>query len=291
MLIKMGKAPKEVLEKGITLHQAAGRVHVTRPALLATLSTSKTPVRAWQAFDRTGLVFAETDIMAFAKVAKGFHLAPEEVDGAKKWLDYVAQSTTLVPEFHEVYSENLGHVDCTFSYADAVFWASLPGYTTLSEMLEKSPSSEKNRKGLLTQVRGLGESATLFYMSENLSAFDAPLTSLLEVAEMRAGAVFLPELGKDYLTSMLPELMVDVPLLTALVSGDVATLRSFVAETISMSKPIEHGLATQILEVELPKIPRWKVSKLWDGDYGFSNPLWIYLQAVENIAELVMRFT
>lgn len=291
MLIKMGKAPKEVLEKGITLHQAAGRVHVTRPALLAMLSTSKTPVRVWQAFDRTGLVFAETDILAFVKVSGGFHLAPEEVEGAKKWLDYVAQTADLVPEFHEVYAENLGHVDCTFSYADAAFWASLPGYTALSEMLEKSSISEKDRRGLLTQVRALVEVAPLFYMSENLSAFDALLMSLIEVAEMRAGAVHLPELGTDYLVSMLPELVVDVPLLTALVSGDVATLRSFVAETISMSKPLEHGLATQIVEAELPKIPRWKVSKLWDGDYGFSNPLWIYLQAVENIAELVMRFT
>ena len=182
-------------------------------------------------------------------------------------------------------------MDCTFSYADAVFWASLPGYTTLSEMLEKSSISEKDRWGLLTQVRALGEVATLFYMSENLSVFDASLMSLIEVAEMRAGAVYLPELRTDYLVSMLPELMVDVPLLTALVSGDVATLRSFVAETISMSKPIEHGLATQIVESELPKIPRWKLSKLWDGDYGFSNPLWIYIKAVENMAELVMRFT
>lgn len=45
MLIKMGTATEEVIEKGITLHQAAGMVHTAPPALLAQLSASEVPVR------------------------------------------------------------------------------------------------------------------------------------------------------------------------------------------------------------------------------------------------------
>lgn len=68
-------------------------------------------------------------------------------------------------------------------------------------------------------------------------------------------------------------------------------MREFVAGSISIRQPSEFELAKQILEEELPSIPRYQVSRLWDGDYGFSNPLWIYIKAVENMAELVMRFT
>lgn len=72
---------------------------------------------------------------------------------------------------------------------------------------------------------------------------------------------------------------------------ETATLRSFIYETLEMEKPSEYRLAQQIIEEELPSIPRYQVARLWDGDYWFSNPLWIYIKAVENMAELVMRFT
>lgn len=38
MLIKMGKAPKDVLKEGITLYQAAHKAQTKAPALLGLLS-------------------------------------------------------------------------------------------------------------------------------------------------------------------------------------------------------------------------------------------------------------
>lgn len=290
MLIKMGKAPKEVLKSGVTIYQAAARIQITMPALLGMLSTSKVPMRAWHAYDRNSLVFTRTDIIAFAKIERGFFLAPEEIEGAKKWLDYVAQTTTLVPEFHEVYGDEPGAVDCTFSYSDAVFWASIPSSGILESMLKGSSLSEEDQKEMLTHIRALGRVAQEFYLTENLSAFDAPCTSLLDMAERRAGDVYLADPQGDYLASQLSALKSKCPMLTAIVIGDTATLRSFIYETLKMGKPSEYRLAQQIIEEELPSIPRYQVSRLWDGDYGFSNPLWIYIKAVENMAELVMRF-
>lgn len=292
MLIKMGKAPEDVLKEGITLYQAAGEERIKAPALLGLLSEHSAPVRAWYAFDKGSLVFAKTDIMAFIKIAGGFYLAPEEEEGAKKWLDYVAQSTALVPEFHEVYSENMGHVDCTFSYDDAVFWASMPEGYVLVDMLREAGVANSDQIGLLNQLKTLRDAAPEFYMSEKLTPFDAQCTSLIDMAERRAGGIYLADLlQRDYLAHQVAELRGNLPLLTAIITGDTARLRSFVAGSISIGHPREFELAKQILEEELPSIPRYQVSRLWDGDYGFSNPLWIYIKAVENIAELVMRFT
>lgn len=291
MLIKMGKAPKDVLKEGITLYQAANKAQTKAPALLGLLSEHSAPVRAWYAFDKGSLVFAKTDIMAFIKIARGFYLAPEEVEGAKKWLDYVAQSAALVPEFHEVYSENLGHVDCTFSYDDAVFWASMPGNNVLEDILKYSVITSGDQLSLLNQVKALHQVAAEFYMSEKLTPFDAQCTSLTDMAERRAGGIYLADPQRDYLANQVTELGGNLPLLTAIITGDTARLREFVAGSISIGHPREFELAKQILEEELPSIPRYQVSRLWDGDYGFSNPLWVYIKAVENMAELVMRFT
>lgn len=291
MLIKMGKAPEDVLKEGITLYQATNKAQTQAPALLGLLSEHSAPVRAWYAFDKGSLVFAKTDIMAFIKIARGFYLAPEEVEGAKKWLDYVAQSTALVPEFHEVYSENLGHVDCTFSYDDAVFWASMPGNDVMENILKYSVITSGDQLSLLNQVKALHQVAPEFYMSEKLTPFDAQCTSLTDMAERRAGGIYMAEPDRDYLANQIKELGGNLPLLNAIITGDTARLREFVAGSISIGHPREFELAKQILEEELPSIPRYQVSRLWDGDYGFSNPLWIYLKAVENMAELVMRFT
>lgn len=291
MLIKMGKATKDVLKDGITLYQAAHKAQTKAPALLGLLSEHSAPVRAWYAFDKGSLVFAKTDIMAFIKIARGFYLAPEEVEGAKKWLDYVAQSTALVPEFHEVYSENLGHVDCTFSYDDAVFWASMPGNDVLENILKYSVITSGDHLSLLNQVKALHHAAPEFYMSEKLTPFDAQCTSIIDMAERRAGGIYLGDPQRDYLAHQVTELGGNLPLLTAIITGDTARLREFVAGSIAVGKPREFELAKQILEEELPSIPRYQVSRLWDGDYRFSNPLWIYIKAVENMAELVMRFT
>lgn len=291
MLIKMGKAPENVIKEGITLYQAEHKAQTKAPALLGLLSENSAPVRAWYAFDKGSLVFAKTDIMAFIKIARGVYLAPEEVEGAKKWLDYVAQSTALVPEFHEVYSENLGHVDCTFSYGDAVFWASMPGTGILGDLLKYSVVTGRDRENLLSQVAALHQVAPEFYVSEKLTPFDAKCTSLLDMAERRAGGIYMAEPGRDYLANQVKGLGVKLPLLNAVIRGDTARLREFVAGSTSIGQPREFELAKQILEEELPNIPRYKVSRLWDGDYGFSNPLWIYIKAVENMAELVMRFT
>ena len=291
MLIKMRKATKDVLKEGITLYQAAHKAQTKAPALLGLLSEHSAPVRVWYAFDKGSMVFAKTDIMAFIKIARGFYLAPEEVEGAKKWLDYVAQSTALVPEFHEVYSENLGHVDCTFSYDDAVFWASMPGNDILENIIKYSVITSGDQLSLLTQVKALLQVAAEFYMSEKLTPFDAQCTSLTDMAERRAGGIYLADPQRDYLAHQVTELGGNLPLLTAIITGDTARLREFVAGSISIGHPREFELAKQILEEELPSIPRYQVSRLWDGDYGFSNPLWIYIKAVENMAELVMRFT
>lgn len=291
MLIKMGKAPKDVLKEGITLYQAADKAQTKAPALLGLLSEHSAPVRSWYAFDKGSLVFAKTDIMAFIKIARGFYLAPEEVEGAKKWLDYVAQSTALVPEFHEVYSENLGHVDCTFSYGDAVFWASMPEGYVLVDMLREAGVANIDQIGLLNQMEDLRAAAPEFYMSEKLTPSDAQCTSLIDMAERRAGGIYLDDPQRDYLAHQVTELGGNLPLLTAIITGNPAHLRSFVAESLHVEQPSEYELAKQILEEELPSIPRYQVSRLWDGDYGFSNPLWIYIKAVENMAELVMRFT
>lgn len=291
MLIKMGKATKDVLKEGITLYQAANKAQTKAPALLGLLSEHSAPVRAWYAFDKGSLVFAKTDIMAFIKIARGFYLAPEEVEGAKKWLDYVVQSTALVPEFHEVYSENVGHVDCTFSYDDAVFWASMPGTDILGDLLKYSGVAESGRESLLSQVAVLHQVAPEFYMSEKLTPFDAKCTSLTDMAERRAGGIYMAEPGRNYLANQVKGLGGNTPLLNAIIRGDTARLREFVAGSIAIGHPREFELAKKILEEELPSIPRYQVSRLWDGDYGFSNPLWIYIKAVENMAELVMRFT
>lgn len=291
MLVKMGKATKDVLKEGITLYQAADKARILAPALLGLLSEHSAPVRAWYAFDKGSLVFAKTDIMAFIKIARGFYLAPEEVEGAKKWLDYVAQSTALVPEFHEVYSENLGHVDCTFSYDDAVFWASMPDGYVLVDMLREAGAANIDQIGLLNQLKDLRAAAPEFYMSEKLTPFDAQCTSLIDMAERRAGGIYLADPQRDYLAHQVTELGGNLTLLTSIITGDTARLREFVAGSISTGHPREFELAKQILEEELPSIPRYQVSRLWDGDYGFSNPLWIYIKAVENMAELVMRFT
>lgn len=291
MLIKMGKATEEILKEGVTLYQAAHEAQTKAPALLGLLSKHSAPVRAWYAYDKGSLVFAKTDIMAFIKIARGFYLAPEEVDGAEKWLDYVAQITDPVPKFHEVYSENLGHVDCTFSYEDAVFWASMEEGYVLVDMLRDAGVTNSDQIGLLNQLLALQGAAPEFYMSENLTPFDAPCTSLLDMAERRAGGVYLADPQRDYLARQVTELGGKFPMLTAIVIGDTATLRSFIYETLEMEKPSEYRLAQQIIEEELPSIPRYQVARLWDGDYGFSNPLWIYIKAVENMAELVMRFT
>lgn len=291
MLIKMGKAPKDVLKEGITLYQAAPKAQTKAPALLGLLSEHSAPVRAWYAFDKGSLVFAKTDIIAFIKIARGFYLAPEEVEGAKKWLDYVAQITALVPEFREVYSENLGHVDCTFSYEDAVFWASMPGNDALENILKYSEITGGDRLSLLSQVKALHQVAPEFYMSEKLTPFDAQYTSLIDMAERSAGGVYMAEPQRNYLAHQVAELGGNLTLLKAVITGDTTHLRSFVAGSISIGHPREFELAKQILEEELPSIPRYQVSRLWDGDYGFSNPLWIYIKAVENMAELVMRFT
>lgn len=291
MLIKMGKAPEDVLKEGITLYQAAHKAQTKAPALLGLLSEYSAPVRAWYAFDKGSLVFAKTDIMAFIKIARGFYLAPEEAEGAKKWLDYVAQITALVPEFHEVYSENLGHVDCTFSYDDAVFWASMPEGYVLVDMLRDAGVTHSEQIGLLNQLLALQGAAPEFYMSEKLTPFDAQCTSLIDMAERRAGGIYLADPQRDYLAHQVTELGGNLPLLTAVITGNTAHLRSFVAESLHVAHPSEFELAKQILEEELPSIPRYQVSRLWDGDYGFSNPLWIYIKAVENMAEFVMRFT
>lgn len=291
MLVKMGKASEDVIKEGITLYQAANEAQTKAPALLGLLSEHAAPVRAWYAFDKGSLVFAKTDIMAFIKIARGFYLSPEETEGAKKWLDYVAQSTALVPEFHEVYSENLGHVDCTFSYADAVFWASMPGNAVLENILKYSVISSGDQLSLLSQVKALHQVAAEFYMSEKLTPFDAQCTSLTDMSERRAGGIYMAEPGRDYLANQIKELGLKLPLLNAVIRGDTARLREFVAGSIAVGKPREFELAKQILEEELPSIPRYQVSRLWDGDYGFSNPLWIYIKAVENMAELAMRFT
>lgn len=291
MLIKMGKATKDVLKEGITLFQAADKARILAPALLGLLSEHSAPVRAWYAFDKGSLVFAKTDIMAFIKIARGFYLAPEEVAGAKKWLDYVAQSTALVPEFHEVYSENLGHVDCTFSYDDAVFWASIPGNDVLENILKYSEITSGGQLSLLNQVKALHQVAAEFYMSEKLTPFDAKCTSLIDMAERRAGGIYLADPQRDYLAHQVKGLGGNLTLLNAIITGDTARLREFIAGSIAIGYPREFELAKQILEEELPSIPRYQVSRLWDGDYGFSNPLWIYIKAVENMAELVMRFT
>lgn len=291
MLVKMGKAPEDVLKEGITLYQATNKAQTQAPALLGLLSEHSAPVRAWYAFDKGSLVFAKTDIMAFIKIARGFYLAPEEVEGAKKWLDYVAQSTALVPEFHEVYSENLVHVDCTFSYDDAVFWASMPGNDVLENIIKYSVISSGDQLSLLNQVKALHQVAAEFYMSEKLTPFDAQCTSLIDMAERRAGGAYMAEPGSDYLAHQSTGMGGNWPLLNAIITGDTARLREFVAGSISIGHPREFELAKQILEEELPSIPRYQVSRLWDGDYGFSNPLWIYIKAVENMAELVMRFT
>ena len=291
MLIKMGKATKDVLKEGITLYQAAHKAQTKAPALLGLLSEHSAPVRAWYAFDKGSLVFAKTDIMAFIKIARGFYLAPEEVEGAKKWLDYVAQSTALVPEFHEVYSENLGHVDCTFSYDDAVFWASMPEGYVLVDLLRGAGVTNGDQIALLNQLKALRAATPEFYMSEKLTPFDAQYTSLIDMAERSAGVVYMAEPQRDYLAHQVTELGGNLTLLKAVITGDTASLREFVAGSISIGHPREFELAKQILEEELPSIPRYQVSRLWDGDYGFSNPLWIYIKAVENMAELVMRFT
>lgn len=291
MLVKMGKAPEDVLKEGITLYQAANKAQTKAPALLGLLSEHSAPVRAWYAFDKGSLVFAKTDIMAFIKIARGFYLAPEEVEGAKKWLDYVAQSTALVPEFHEVYSENLGHVDCTFSYDDAVFWASMPGNVVLENILKYSVITSGDQLSLLNQVKALHQVAAEFYMSEKLTPFGARCTSLTDMAERRAGGIYLADPQRDYLAHQVTELGGNLTLLNDIITGDTARLREFVAGSISIGQPSEFELAKQILEEELPSIPRYQLSRLWDGDYGFSNPLWIYIKAVENMAELVMRFT
>ena len=291
MLIKMGKATEEILKEGITLYQAAHKAQTKSPALLGLLSEHSAPVRVWYAFDKGSLVFAKTDITAFIKIARGFYLAPEEVEGAKKWLDYVAQSTALVPEFHEVYSENLGHVDCTFSYDDAVFWASMPEGYVLVDMLREAGVANIDQIGILNQMKDLRAAAPEFYMSEKLTPFDAQCTSLIDMAERRAGVIYLADPQRDYLAHQVMELGGNLPLLTAVITGNTAHLRSFVAESLHVAQPREFELAKQILEEELPSIPRYQVSRLWDGDYGFSNPLWIYIKAVENMAELVMRFT
>ena len=291
MLIKMGKATKDVLKEGITLYQAAHKAQTKAPAILGLLSEHSAPVRAWYAFDKGSLVFAKTDIMAFIKIARGFYLAPEEVEGAKKWLDYVAQITALVPEFHEVYSENLGHVDCTFSYEDAVFWASMEEGYVLVDMLRDAGVTNSEQIVLLNQLLALQGAAPEFYMSENLTPFDAQCTSLIDMAERRAGGIYMADTQRDYLAHQVTELGGNLTLLNAIITGDTSHLRSFVAGSISIGHPREFELAKQILEEELPSIPRYQVSRLWDGDYGFSNPLWIYIKAVENMAELVMRFT
>lgn len=291
MLVKMGKAPEDVLKEVITLYQAANKAQTKAPAILGLLSENSAPVRAWYAFDKGSLVFAKTDIMAFIKIARGFYLAPEEVEGAKKWLDYVAQSTALVPEFHEVYSENLGHADCTFSYDDAVFWASMPEGYVLVDMLRDAGVTNGDQIALLNQLKALRAAAPEFYMSEKLTPFDAQCTSLIDMAERRAGGVYLADTQRDYLAHQVTELGGNLTLLNAIITGDTARLREFVAGSISIGQPSEFELAKQILEEELPSIPRYQVSRLWDGDYGFSNPLWIYIKAVENMAELVMRFT
>lgn len=291
MLVKMGKAPKDVIKEGINLYQAADKARTLAPVLLGLLSDHSAPVRAWYAFDKGSLVFAKTDITAFIKIARGFYLAPEEVEGAKKWLDYVAQSTALVPEFHEVYSENLGHVDCTFSYDDAVFWASMPDGYVLVDMLREAGAANIDQIGLLNQLKALRAAAPEFYMSEKLTPFDAHCTSLADMAERRAGGAYMAEPGSNYLAHQVTGMGGNLPLLTAIITGDTARLREFVASSISIGHPREFELAKQILEEELPSIPRYQVSRLWDGDYGFSNPLWIYIKAVENMAELVMRFT
>lgn len=291
MLVKMGKAPEDVLKEGITLYQAANKAQTQAPALLGLLSEHSAPVRAWYAFDKGSLVFAKTDIMAFIKIARGFYLAPEEVEGAKKWLDYVAQSTALVPEFHEVYTENLGHVDCTFSYEDAVFWASMSEGYVLVDMLRDSGVTNGDQIGLLNQVKALHQVAAEFYMSEKLTPFDAQCTSLIDMAERRAGGIYLADPQRDYLAHQVTELGGNLTMLNAIITGDTSNLREFVAGSISIGHPRGFELAKQILEEELPSIPRYQVSRLWDGDYGFSNPLWIYIKAVENMAELVMRFT
>ena len=291
MLIKMGQAPEDVLKEGITLDPAAHNAQTKAPALRGLLSERAAPVRVWYAFDKGSLVFAKTDIMAFIKIARGFYLAPEEVEGAKKWLDYVAQSTALVPEFHEVYSENLGHVDCTFSYDDAVFWASMPSNPDLRNMPKNLGTTMSDCENFLSQVKAVYQVASEFYMSEKITPFDAQCTSLIKMAERRAGGTYLADPGTDYLVRQATEIGGKLPLLKAIIAGDTAHLRSFVAESLHVAQPSEYELAKQILEEELPSIPRYQVSRLWDGDYGFSNPLWIYIKAVENMAELVMRFT
>lgn len=291
MLIKMGQANEEVLEKGITLYQA---LHVTRtapPTLLAQLSTSEAPVRVWHAYEKTQLAFAPTDIRAFAKFNHGIYLGPEEAAGARNWLDYVAQTTELVPSFAEVYADEPGHADCTFDYADAVFWASMGSDKTFETMLRGTILSEEDQKGFLAQVKALQEVAPQFHLSDMLSPFDAPCISLLEVAETRAAVTQILRTAPDYLTSQVAELGKECPLLTAFIKGDVATLRSFVARRQGEGHLGESGLAMQILEEELPSIPRYRVAKLFDGEYGFSNPLWIYIKAVESFSELVRRFT
>ncbi len=287
----MGKATEEILKEGITLYQAAHEAQIMAPALLGMLSKHSAPVRAWYAYDKGSLVFANTDIMAFIKIARGFYLAPEEVDGAKKWLDYVAQTTVPVPEFHEVYSESLGHVDCTFSYEDAVFWASMEEGYVLVDMLRDAGVTNSEQIGLLNQLLALQGAAPEFYMSENLTPFDAQYTSLIDMAERSAGGVYMAKPQRDYLAHQVTELGGNLTLLNAIITGDTAHLRSFVAGSISIGHPSEYRLAQQIIEEELPSIPRYQVARLWDGDYGFSNPLWIYIKAVENMAELVMRFT
>ena len=196
-----------------------------------------------------------------------------------------------MPEFYEVYSENLGHVDCTFSYDDAVFWASMEEGYVLVDMLREAGVANIDQIGLLNQMKDLRAAAPEFYMSEKLTPFDAQCTSLIDMAERRAGGIYLADTQRDYLAHQVTELGGNLPLLTAIITGNTAHLRSFVAESLHVAQPSEYELAKKILEEELPSIPRYQVSRLWDGDYGFSNPLWIYIKAVENMAELVMRFT
>lgn len=293
MLIKMGTATEEVIEKGITLHQAAGMVHTAPPALLAQLSASEVPVRVWYSLDRTSLLFAATDIRAFGKVDKGFYLAPEEVAGARRWLEYVAQTTVRVPEFSEVYGEDPGHTDCTFGYEDAVFWASMRtgGLWALGDILKGTTLPEGRQKHFLTQIKAFQEVAAQFYLSETLSPFDAPCISLLDLAQARAAESRVLSTTPDYLTETLEAVEGVCPLLTAFISGDVATIRGFVAESVALGKSGEYELAKHIAEEELPGLPQWQVDTLRDGVYGFPNPLWVYHKALESFCKLVMRFT
>lgn len=59
----------------------------------------------------------------------------------------------------------------------------------------------------------------------------------------------------DYLTETLEAVEGVCPLLTAFISGDVATIRGFVAESVALGKSGEYELAKHIAEEELPALP------------------------------------